>query len=47
MNNLEFANVLTEAVKEVIVADADTAMDNDLKEAIWEAIYEQLNKEIH
>ena len=47
MNNLEFANVLTEAVKEVIAADADTAMDDDLKEAIWEAIYEQLNKEIH
>ena len=47
MNNLEFANVLTEAVKEVIVADSDTFMGDELKEAIWEAIYEQLNKEIH
>ena len=47
MNNLEFANRLTEAVKDVIDADADTLMDDELKEAIWEAIYEQVNKEIH
>ena len=47
MNNLEFANVLTEAVKDIIDADADTLMDGELKEAIWEAIYEQVNKEIH
>lgn len=47
MNNLEFANVLTEAVKDVIDADADTLMDDELKVAIWEAIYEQVNKEIH
>lgn len=47
MNNLEFANVLTEAVKDVIDADSGTLMDEELKEAIWETIYEQLNKEIH
>ena len=47
MNNLEFANVLTEAVKDVIDADADILVDDELREAIWEAIYEQVNKEIH
>lgn len=47
MNNLEFANRLTEAVKDVIDADADTLMDDELKESIWKAIYAELNKEIY
>ena len=47
MNNLEFANRLTEAVKDVMDEESDIFMDDELKESIWEAIYEQVNKEIH
>ena len=47
MNNLEFANVLTEAVKEVMDEESDIFMDDELKESIWKVIYTELNKEIY
>ena len=47
MNNLEFANRLTEAVKAAMDEESDIFMDDELKESIWKAIYAELNKEIH
>lgn len=47
MNNNRLATLLTEVVKEVIEYKSETIIDDDLKEDILDAIYDELNKEIY
>ena len=47
MNNLKLAEILTDAVEEVMDQKSGISMDSELKGMILEAIYEHLNKEIY
>ena len=47
MTNTKFATVLTDVVVDVIESKTLSPISEDLKEAIWNAVYEELNKEVY
>ena len=47
MNNNRLATLLTELVKEVIEDKSEIIIDDEMKEDILDAIYDELNKEIY
>lgn len=47
MTNIKFATVLTDVVVDVIESKTLSPISEDLKEAIWWAVYEELNKEVY
>ena len=47
MNNNRLATLLTDAVKKVIEHESDIVIDDEMKDNMWEAIYDELNKEIY
>lgn len=47
MTNTKFATVLTDAVVDVIESNMLSTISEDLKDAIWNAVYKELNKEIY
>ena len=47
MNNNRLAKLLADVVIEVLEDKSEIIMDDELKEDIWDAIYDELNKEIY
>ena len=47
MTNTKFATVLTDVVVDVIESKTYSLISEELKEAIWWAVYEELNKEVY
>ena len=47
MTNTDFSTVLADVVVDVIESKTLSPISEDLKEAIWWAVYEELNKEVY
>ena len=47
MNNNRLAKLLADVVIEVLEDKSEIIIDDELKEDIWDAIYDELNKEIY
>ena len=47
MTNTKFATVLTDVVVDVIESNTLSTISEDLKDEIWNAVYEELNKEVY